>query len=770
MFPPGCARLKFLFLIFIGVLFSSEALAQEDIILSTFLNQEHIGDLFLQLTPEGDILIKEEDLSKTRLKENIGKEIQVEGESYISLKSIPGAAFAIKEEAASLEIYVPPEDFKEQRLDIKYPRPYESMYTNNASAFFNYSLLYASDNSTLNLAGELGARRWDWLGLTTFNYKKDGDRDNLTRLFTSFIKDDRANMRTLTLGDFTATSGPLGSVDILGGASYSKNFSLNPYYLKYPPVNFDGALEYASEVDIYVNGQLVRRIKVSPGLFFLENIPVDVGLGNARIVIKDIFGRERELVRSFFYSDKLLKRGLSEYSYNMGFVRDRVGEESFDYDQPVIMALHNYGVSDGLKLGYSLEASDELFNAGSSISFLAGNLGVIDASLAASTSGGETGFAGFLGYTFRSRVINGIFSLRAESQKYSTVSMKPEDDNPLLQFDGSIGMTRRELGSIALEYSHAETHASSGMTRYALSYNRPINSWITFFATGTRTKTDGVTSDELFAGIHVYLGKNVSWHSSYTKRDGRSGFDASIEKSMPFGTGFGYKAEMETGNVENRLADLTYQNNYGVYQAGYRSLNEKESLELSVSGGIGYIDDSFFLSRPITDSFAKVEASGIEDVRVYYYGNEAGRTDSKGEIIIPQFRSYQDNRVEIEKKDIPIEYTIEKLEEFVNPPARSGSVVKFNLLKTQGISGFIFIGEVGQRKPAEFAALEVRADGKLFRGITGKGGEFYLENLPAGSFPAKIALDGKECLFNMTVPASTDFFLELGDIICEEEK
>jgi len=763
-----CALRKAALLLLIWLFLEGPAAAQENAILSTSLNGEKLGEIFAVLAGDGDVWIRKEELEKTKLKEGLGREVDCEGDACVSLKSIEGLRFALNEREAVLDIYAPPELFRSQRVDVSYIKPYNVVYAKDDSGFFNYSFFYSTDRSTLNVGGELGVRKGDYLALTTFNYKKEEDANRLVRLLTTLIRDDRRDLRTLALGDFTATSGFLGSAVNMGGASYSKNFLIDPYFLKYPPINFDGVLEYVSEVQIYVNGQLVRRIELSPGLFFLENIPADVGLGNARVVIKDIFGRERELVQPFFFSDKLLKKGLHEYSFNVGFLRENLGVESFDYGAPAVIALHNYGVSDGLKLGYSLEASDNLLNLGPSASVLLGDAGVVDAGVSASASSrGKGGVGAFLGYSFRSRFLSGIVSLKSQSAGFGTLSQKPEDDNTVLELNSTLGLTRRKLGSLVFEYSRSKLESDSVTNKYGFSYNRPLSRFVTFFLSARRTETDGEPTDELFTGIHVYFGKGISGGASYTSRDGTPGSRFNIEKNPSLREDFGFRAEVESSVIDMASADLGYQNEYGVYDAGYRKLGENEFMEFTAAGGMGYLDGDFFLSRPINDSFGKVKVGELEGVRVSYFGNEVGRTDGNGEIMIPHFRSFQDNQVSIEKKDIPLEYTIERLAEYVNPAFRSGAVLKFNVRKVQGFVGYLYIEDAEGRKPAEFSLLRVTAEGREVEGIVGRDGEFYIENLPPGAFQAKIAHAGGECVFELVIPESEDIMVILGDVVCE---
>jgi len=766
-------RKAILFFLF-WLLLAGAAGAQESAILSTFLNGERMGEIFAVIADgphygQKDVWIRKEEIDKTRLKEGIGGEVECEGDTCISLLSIEGLRFTLNEKEAVLEIYAPPELFRSQRVDISYSKPYNVVYTKDDSGFFNYSFFYGTDSDTANIAGEMGARKGDYLGLTTLNYKKGEEGERLVRLFTTVIKDDRAGMKTLALGDFTATSGFMGSVANMGGVSYSRNFSIDPYFLKYPPINFGGVLEYVSEVNIYVNGQLVRRIELSPGSFFLDNIPADVGLGNARVVIKDIFGRERELTQPFFFSDKLLKKGIHEYSFNMGLLRENLGEESFDYGGPAAMALHNYGLSDSLKLGYSLEASEKVLNLGPSMAVLLGNAGVLDAGVSVSSREGEGGLGAFLGYSFRSRFLSGIFSLKSQSAGFSNLSVRPEDDNPVLELNGTLGVTRRDMGSLALEYSRTRFESDSVTKKYGLSYNRAVSRFVTLFLSARRTDIDGAHTDELFTGIHVYFGKGVSGSSSYVKREGADGSRFMVERNPSLRNGFGFRAETETSVIDAAAADLRYQSEYGIFDAGYRKLGDREYMEFTAAGGVGYLDGGLFVSRPINDSFGKIKVGRLEGVRVSYFGNEVGRTDANGEIIIPHFRSFQDNQVSLEKKDIPLDYSIERLSEYVNPAFRSGAVLKFNVQRIQSFTGYIYIEDAGGRRPVEFSLLKVTADGREVEGIVGNDGEFYIENLPAGSFPAKISHEGGECAFELEIPESEEIMVLLGDIVCSAQ-
>ena len=49
----------------------------------------------------------------------------------------------------------------------------------------------------------------------------------------------------------------------------------------------------------------------------------------------------------------------------------------------------------------------------------------------------------------------------------------------------------------------------------------------------------------------------------------------------------------------------------------------------------------------------------------------------------------------------------------------------------------------------------------------GKGGEFYLENIPPGKWPARLYLKDKHCAFKMYFPERDEIYVDMGEIACE---
>jgi outer membrane usher protein len=762
-----CVLSSAILIFFLFFPFRSTAKADENIVLNVHLNAVNKGDYFLILTPARDVLMSREDFLALGLPGATGREVAVSGETYIALSSVAGLTFSIDEKTASLTLLADPDLFKKEAVNMSYKKPYAVTYTRDNSAFLNYGVQYSSQEPTLNVSSELGVRTGAYLTASSFNYFRNDETDRLVRLLTYMRRDDRSILRTVIVGDAPAVSGILGSTLIIGGITVAKNYAIDPSFIRYPSLSFSGTAFTPSEVDVKVNGMTVGRETLQPGQFRFNNIPAVVGLGTADIVIKDVFGRETVISQPFYYSDQLLQKGLHEYSYSVGFIREDFGTQSFSYGKAAALAFHNYGFSSRLKAGIALEASTDSITAGPTASFLVSKLGVVSAGAAVSNAAGKTGWGGYANYSFRSDVLNASAFVESLSRNYSNLSLTPNDDKTSLSFGASLGVTDRTYGSLSVSYAHSSMYNQPDVNHYGISYTKSLTDNAVLFATANRSDYQTTKNDQLFFGLNVYFGKGISGNINYTYTDGNDIAGASLQKNLPAGPGYGFNVDVSSQESKTDIHGVVqYQNDYGIYGVGYQKIGGQEDYLASAAGGIGYIDGSVFLSRPILDAFAKVKVDGLEGVRVYEFGNEIGKTDKKGNVIIPDFHSFIDNKIDIANRDIPINYTIPALTQYISPPYRGGSVVRFDVTKIQAVSGRIFVFDNGRKVPLESGNMWVRVGEETIRGLIGTGGEFYIENVPPGKHSAQAAYKSKECTFELTIPESEDIWIDIGEVTC----
>ncbi len=752
--------------------FSDAADAQELIVLKLMLNGEDKGEMFMVRSGDSDIWLNRADLNNTDLLKDIGGDIHFDGEVFVPLSSIPELTFQINDSEASLEVTAPSHLFRKQYIDAAVKRPQRLRAAQDMSAFLNYAGGYSRFDSFeyIHVSGELGMGIGDYLGRSTFSYTKTEDENNAVRLISDLIMSDRKNLRSFVVGDINASSGIFGVTSLIGGIGVSRNFSLSPYFMKYPSLDLSGSIERPSQLEVYLNDILARREQLSPGAFEFNDVPATGGSGTARIVIHDIYGRERTISTPYYSSDRLLKKGVHEYSYAAGFERENFGTKNLDYGAPALLAFHNYGLSQYLKVGYSAEATNNLINVGVSGLVLMPKAGIVDASLASSSHNGKTGLSGSMGYAYLSRHFNARISMHLTSREYANFLLDPSVDRNRLQFNSAMGFGWDKAGYITGAYTYSDAYIAGSTSMFDISYNRAITKDISFFMTAGHIKNI-TTEHKMMLGLHMLLGKKLSGAVTYRSSKGDRMTEARIQKSVPTGTGFGYGASVEhTGDRNNVEGTVRYQNRYGMYGMNIMEREGGSGYHLSYAGGMGYIGRSVFFSRPLTDSFAKVKVGDLEGVRVYSYNNEIGRTDSNGEVIIPNLQSFHENRIDIEAEDIPIDYSIPELTQRLTPSFRSGSSVSFDITKIQAVTGSVAMLVNGETVPVSYARLSLQGKDTTIEGIIGSDGAFYLENIPAGTYPVNILLNGNVCTFSMVVPDSAEMIIDLGTNVCGSGK
>ena len=124
----------------------------------------------------------------------------------------------------------------------------------------------------------------------------------------------------------------------------------------------------------------------------------------------DQLGREQLVTQPYYVSSRLLKPGLSDFSYQAGALRRDYGRSSFDYGDPIATATHRYGFTDRLTGEGHAELQPSRQTAAVGGSYLLGRMGVLSGGAGASTSSRGLGFLGQLGYEYDARRFN--FGLR----------------------------------------------------------------------------------------------------------------------------------------------------------------------------------------------------------------------------------------------------------------------------------------------------------------------------------------------------------------------
>lgn len=772
--------------VFLNISHAQHAGDREQIIVNIKLNSENKGDIIVYLTPDKDFLIGIDELKEIGFVDPKGAMSVILQKPYISLRSMAGVSFSFDESKLSVDITANPELLAKKVLDFKSQRPPRVYYPRDNSAFLNYGVSQTSgfnnsDSQALNVTNELGFRLHDILFLTESTYTQTNLEDKFVRLQTSAIYDFRNDMRRLVAGDFFASSGDLGGGVNLGGLSYSKLYSIDPYFVKQPLFNFSGQTSLPSEADIYVDGILVRREKLSPGGFELQNIQYYGGYRNVDVVIRDAFGREQRIQNPFFFNDILLKQGLNEYSYNVGFLRNNYGLESNDYGDPAFSFFHRYGLTDKLTVGFRGEGSTgNLFNFGPTVSFLEKNIGIFTASISQGV-GKYSGLAGLFSHTYQSKWVSTQFYIQGNSRDYRTLAydVNVTTDIPKYQVSAGIGYSSREFGSLWFNYAQMNKYVGIDTETYGATYQRQIMDKLQVSLSYTHSNQNQY-GDVFGIRFTWYPGQDVTVALAHERSDKADVTSLQIQKNAPVGEGYGYRLTAQQSNSPD--SNQSYVNpfvqingKYGIYTAEYRgqydnSTGNTETYQVSASGGIVFVGGTVGLTRPVYDSFGLVKVADLKGIEVSQNNQVIGKTDSAGKVFVPTMNSFSDNFISINDKNLPMNYTAHYVNREVSPPFRSGSVIPFEIAKIQGITGTLHVKTKGAVAPVEFEEIRITVNGRPSSFPIGKGGEFYMENIPPGRYSVTSKYMEKTFSFDIIIPRNDETIIDLGKFIVETDK
>ena len=214
---------------------------------------------------------------------------------------------------------------------------------------------------------------------------------------------------------------------------------------------------------------------------------------------------------------------------------------------------------------------------------------------------------------------------------------------------------------------------------------------------------------------------------------------------------------------------------YGRYHLGYRQSEGGGHVDASVAGGLAAVDGRLFATRVVDGSFVMVRVPDTKGVRVYLDNKEVGRTDRKGELLIPRALAHYGNRVAIEPLDLPPDRPPARTWLLLAPPERGGAVAEFLAPLLRVVRGRVSVDRAGQQVNPAYGEIvlasplsPVDPEGEPWRSELGADGAFEFAALPAGTYVASLRWDGGTCQLALEVPDASGPITRLGVQTCVE--
>jgi outer membrane usher protein len=736
------------------------ATGTEEALLAVSINAQDTAQTALFIKgASGRLLARAEDLQRWRLQvPNVAPSLHA-GERYYPLDALTGLTYTVDEARQTLALNAPPALFSGTVLKTSRGLTIPSLPP--IGAFLNYDIFANHVQSETRGSGllELGGFGRLGAGIGSFVVRDIGHEPRYIRLDTTFTHDRPAELASLRLGDAISRAGTWGRPIRLGGVQWATNFATQPGFVTFPLPTLAGEAVLPSTVDLYVNDALRLRREVPSGPFSIQDLPIVTGQGEARLVVRDLLGRERIITQPYYATPRLLQPGLHDYSYEVGFARRNYGIDSNDYGRVMAVGTHRLGFTPRFTGETHVELLEDQRTAGLAGAYLWPGAGLLSASLAASH--GERGSGALIGAGFerQDRLFSFGMNTQLASDDFTQVGLQPSELAPKHTSQVFASLASRSWGSFGLSYIHQDYRDRADVRLASGSYNVNVGkatlgfSMLRFFNADNRF-VFGLT-------LTVPFDSQTSGSLNATAQRGSDQVLAQVHRNLPSGTGFGYRVLAGVGDSERIEAGVAAQNDIGTYTLEAARANGETAVRASASGGVAVLGGNAFLTRRITDSFAVVQMPDYPNVRVYADNQLVAKTDADGRALVPRLRPYEKNAIRVEHADLPLDAQIEAVQVDAVPYFRSGMVLQFPVKRARGALLTVMVGD---DEPLPAGAIAQLA-GEAQEFPVGLRGEIYLSGLSSKNL-VRIKWRDQACEFAVSFPDTEEPLPHLGTYTC----
>ena len=584
------------------------------------------------------------------------------------------------------------------------------------------------------VSGSFDARLFLPLGALTHGFVMAEDQDGALRqrrLDSYWRSSFPGKAVQVQLGDI-ATRGPGWSRPVrLGGAMVERNFGLRPDLVTLPLPGFEGSAALPSTVEVFADSIRTYAAEVPAGPFRIDDLPLAGGSGMARVVVRDVTGRETQVDLPFLVSDALLRRGMTDFALAAGRPRLGIGSETDRYAGGVFgVATLRHGLTDGLTLMAHAEGGEDLAMAGLGATVRIAHLGTASLSLAHSRA--ERGEGSLLDLSTQLHLGRAQVSGRITRTSGLFADIAALTADPDLVEPGLAGFPRHLAqlavsvplgpggGSAASLFLSDLRHADMGdVSSIGASYNRRV--WGDASLTLTALAQRGVQEDRVIAAqLHLPLGARRDVAMMTERRgDGWRHHVSASGRSKDRVPGWSWRLQADRGEHPALHGSATREGRLGRAEVAARVSDGHRGLGLRLDGSMVAAGGGVFLSRRIDDAFAVVDV-GAPGVEVSAENRPVGRTGHSGKLLVPDLRAYEANSVTIDPAGLPLDAAVGVTKQTVRPAHHAGARVDFGVQASAREALIALVGPDGQ--PLEVGGKVVLngVDDELLVGFDGE--------------------------------------------------
>ncbi len=631
----------------------------------------------------------------------------------------------------------------------------------------------------------------DGVNFTAANYIEfSGDAPRFLRGEWTFFYDNTDIPTRVGLGDVVSGRPGGGIAANIGGISVESNYrELQPNRSIGPGNDQEVVLPESAELEVFVNNQVIYSGLQEAGRFNLANLPLTHGANDITVQITYLSGKTETLVFTNFYNNKLLTKGMLNYSLAAG-VPSVFNEEGIDYtDAWLVSGVSEYGVSQWLTLGAN------------GISARYGNMAGVVATLGTDIGNFSNRFTFSEG---KNRTDGSLWSVDFES----TVWGASDGGSPNLRF--SYSEANRFLFS-----PWEKTSDTLSYKRYLASYGWNFNRQWKLSISGSYYQEYKQASEFNGTATLNWQYGNINWGAGVSLRENEKAGDDDIAYFLTFNWRWshpkhGYSLRTDYDSVNNRAQLDMFKSNAGYVGAvGYRlradydDSQNRQSAQLDYvanrarfevefgrgarhSGGdaegyfatlrgntaIGMVDGHWGWGRAQPGPFLVTNLHPTlshQHVRIGLDQEEkykAVATSAFGSLV-PLSKAYLPNTIDIYVPDAPAGYDWGESRLNISPGAATGH---FNLVGSARSYTAKGVLKDTSGKPVSYLQGKISRDGNDLPFFTNKAGRFFIQGVGTGSYLMTMT-DKRYGAIEVTINNPKAHLVDLGTVIipCAEE-
>ena len=660
---------------------------EEQLIVSLTVNGRRVDETALVLRRGDVFFVAKGELADARVL--VGPDahlVQGPGTEYVDVSTLEGAKASFDGGAQDLRLTVEARRMKIEALDVG-NRATASVTPPSFGGYLNYNVVAQAGSDPGYVAAITDAGLYVAGGaLTSSALMHGGQQQGAVRLDSSYTRDFPDDLMRVTLGDAITRGGDWGRPYRFGGLQVGTNFGSQPGFVPYPLPTFAGQAALPSTVDVFVNDSLRYRGTVDQGPFSLNQIPALVGGGQARVVLTDPLGQQQVSTLAFNVTPQLLREGLSDFSYEIGFVRTGYQVTSDGYGDFTVAGTQRYGITDETTLEGHAEATSTRGVLGASVTQDLGGFGNLNTQVAGGRGSDGSGWLAGVGVSHIARDWSFSASQRWLSQNFDRLRPVLSAVGAAERSEGNVSasVSVPHWGSLTASLTHQSYEGTDSATIGSLYWNLPIHDQVFLSAYAIDTR-QGPHATTVGLTLTVQFDHNSAASLETYNRGGGWGANEQVRFSPEGYRGWSWGADAAQGDLRRFGGNAQNMTDYGDFGAAVDHINGATDGRLTASGGFAFLENKIFATRRVDDSFGVASVPGHAGVTVLQENRPVGKTDEDGDVFLPRLISNYPNKISIDPADFALDTDLPDVDQSVTPSYRSATHVTFFAQESRGM-------------------------------------------------------------------------------------